>query len=173
MSVTIVQKEDSVLRQKAAEVHVKEIDTPKIRRVLADMKSALASQSDGVAIAAPQIGVPLRIFMISGKVFATASKTKLTKDDSDLVFINPHLTSLSRSKKFMEEGCLSVRYLYGKVKRSTKATIKAYNEKGNAFTKRGEDLLAQVFQHEVDHLEGILFTDTAKDIEDIPPHEHE
>ena len=167
--VKIVQKEDPSLRTGAKEVLVSAITSAKIKKVITDMKIALHSQDDGVAIAAPQIGLPLRIFIISGKVFRSASKKSLTPDDSDLVFINPVISSLSKTKKYMEEGCLSVRYLYGKVKRSEKATIKARNEKGHEFTKRGEGLLAQVFQHETDHLNGKLFIDSAIDIEDLPP----
>ena len=166
----IVQKDNPILRKEAKKVPVSDITSPKIKKVIAEMKQAMATQDDGVAIAAPQIGYSLRIFAVSAKVYANASKNAtLTKDGSDLVFINPEITSLSKSKKMMDEGCLSVRYLYGKVKRSTKATIKAYNEKGNEFTKRGSDLLAQIFQHETDHLNGVLFIDSAIEVEDLPP----
>ncbi len=167
--VKIIQKEDPVLRVEAKDVPVSAIASPKIKKVILDMKTALHSQDDGVAIAAPQIGQSLRIFIISGKVYKSASKKKLTPDDSDLVFINPAISSISKTKKYMEEGCLSVRYLYGKVKRAEKVTVKARNEKGHEFTKRGEGLLAQVFQHETDHLDGKLFIDSAIDIEDLPP----
>jgi peptide deformylase len=87
----------------------------------------------------------------------------------DSVYINPVMKKMSKSKKMVEEGCLSVRYLYGKVNRSTKATIEAYDENGNKFTKGGSGLLAQIFQHEYDHLNGILFIDKAKGLEEIPP----
>ena len=69
----------------------------------------------------------------------------------------------------MEEGCLSVRYLYGKIRRSKKITMKAYNENGKIFQRGASGLLAQIFQHENDHLDGKLFIDKAKDIEDLPP----
>ena len=68
----------------------------------------------------------------------------------------------------MEEGCLSVRDIYGKVKRYQKATISAYDENGKKFTMGGSGLLAQVFQHECDHLEGVLFIDKAISIEKLP-----
>jgi len=67
----------------------------------------------------------------------------------------------------MNEGCLSVRPLYGKVRRATRATVEAYNEKGKKFKMEGTGLLAHIFQHETDHLEGILFTDKAKDLREI------
>ncbi len=67
-------------------------------------------------------------------------------------------------RKLMEEGCLSVRPLYGKVRRATRATIEAYDAEGNKFTLSGSGLIAHIFQHEIDHLEGILFIDKAIDI---------
>lgn len=167
--VDIVQKDNPILRDIAKEVPVEAITTPKIKKILADMKVALDSQDDGVAIAAPQIGVSLRIFIVSGKVIGYMKDEEDEKKYPDLVFINPVITKKSREKKYMEEGCLSVRYLYGKVNRSTKVQITGFDENGNPFTRGGSGLLAQVFQHETDHLNGILFTDTAKEVEDLPP----
>ena len=69
----------------------------------------------------------------------------------------------------MEEGCLSVRWLYGQVDRSERVTLRAYDEKGKKLERGASGLLAQIFQHEVDHLDGILFTDKATQIEDLPP----
>mgnify|MGYP000325942438 CR=1 FL=1 len=167
--VDIVQKDNPILREVAKEVPIADIGTPEIQKVLKDMKIALDSQDDGVAIAAPQIGVSLRIFIVSGKVIGYMKDTNDKKKYPDMVFINPVITKKSREKKYMEEGCLSIRYLYGKVSRSTKVQITGFDEYGNAFSRGGSGLLAQVFQHETDHLNGILFIDTAKDVEDIPP----
>jgi peptide deformylase len=178
----IVQQPDAVLRQVAKEVPVDGITTPKIKKILKDMGKALASQDDGVAIAAPQIGYSLRIFLVSGKVFnkefignRTDRREGKTKEvlkvekTKDRVFINPVLSKLSRDKEWMPEGCLSVRWLYGKVNRSKKAFVEAYDENGKKFKLGGADLLAQIFQHETDHLNGILFHDTAKDLrEELP-----
>ncbi len=69
----------------------------------------------------------------------------------------------------LDEGCLSVRFLYGKIKRSEKATVTAYDETGKKFSYSGTGLMAQIFQHETDHLNGILFIDTAKDVEELTP----
>ena len=132
------------------------------------MKTALSTQKDGVAIAAPQLGIPLRIFVISDAILKEADK-QYKSIGKDIVFINPEITSLSREKSDVEEGCLSVRWKYGKVTRSVKATVKGYNELGEKVVRGASGLLAQVFQHENDHLNGILFTDKAYDIEDIPP----
>jgi peptide deformylase len=166
--VKIVQDGHKVLRQIAMEVPITDIKTPKIQKVLKDMSTALASQDDGVAIAAPQIAVSLRIFVIAGKVFdedfIRGVKTDKITSHKDLVCINPVFKKVSSDKKLMQEGCLSVRPLYGKVRRATRATIEAYNEEGVKFTLSGSGLLAHIFQHEIDHLDGILFIDKAQDV---------
>src|SRR5579864_4788718 len=119
----IVQKENPVLRKIAKEVHVKEIKTPKIKRILSDMKVALDSQHDGVAIAAPQIGQSFRIFLISKKVLKEIDKNY--RKDMGEIYINPEIIKRSKKTAWMEEGCLSVRYLYGKIKRAEKVTLRA------------------------------------------------
>lgn len=184
--VYIVQKDDPVLRKIAKPVTKAMLETSELKKIIADMKEGIAGQDDAVAIAAPQIGVSLRIFVVSGKVFdmlAHEGKTAEERESlvsgennasdippsDDMVFINPEIVKLSRDKKTMEEGCLSVRYLYGKISRSKKAKIKALNEKGQPFEIGGSGLLAQIFQHECDHLDGKLFIDRATDIEDLPP----
>jgi len=172
MTVAIVQEGDDVLRGTAKAVPVKDIGSKKIQDIIQDMKDALAPHEDGVAIAAPQIGVPLRIFVVSGHVFdpeALVNDNKSKKKYKDLVFINPEIVKQSKKKEIMPEGCLSVRWKYGDVKRSTRATVEAYNEKGEKFTRGASGLLAQIFQHEIDHLNGILFTDKARDVQEIPP----
>ncbi len=163
--LAIVGKESPLLRKKALEVPPRDITSKKIKTVIVSMSTALLAEEDGVAIAAPQMGVPLRIFVVSHK----ALKTPGQKIPKDLVCINPEITKLSKEKKPVEEGCLSVRWLYGKVNRSTKATIRAYDENGRRFTRGASGLLAQIFQHETDHLNGILFTDKATDLHEIPP----
>lgn len=182
----ILQKEEKILRQKAIEIPIREITTPKIKKVLKEMSDALRSQSDGVAIAAPQIGYTLRIFVVSGKIFSKdfvqnrenelpnkdipteEKKEEIIKNivTRDVVFINPKISKLSRGKEWVPEGCLSVRPLYGKTWRSKKATIVAYDESGKKFQRGASGLLAQIFQHETDHLNGILFIDHAKDVKE-------
>lgn len=181
-SSEIVQSDNPVLRQHTKAIPIHEIGSKHIQNIISRMKKALESQEDGVGLAASQIGEPLSIFVISHRVFdqfKDESKTADNKDVtelsnpankagkkkvSDMVFINPVIKKLSREKKMMEEGCLSVRPLYGKVKRSVKATITAYNEKGEKFEMGASGLLAQIFQHEVDHLYGVLFIDNAVDL---------
>jgi len=162
----IVQTEDKVLREKAAEVKADLFGSAKLKKIITEMSKALESQGDGVALAAPQIGLPLRLFIISGKLFTSQNEKKIKPD---LVFINPQIVKLSKTKQEIEEGCLSVRWLYGLVKRSDKATISAYDVDGKKFTRSGSGLVAQIFQHEIDHLNGILFIDKAKKIQEYKP----
>lgn len=159
----IVQKDAPVLRQKAKAVPADEIASPRIRKIISDMKTAMHSQKDGIALAAPQIGEPLRIFVVAGDLLKKADKTYKGSAE-DLVFINPEITKLSRDKHEVEEGCLSVRWLYGKIRRSTRVSLKAYDESGKKISRGASGLIAQIFQHECDHLEGVLFTDKAREL---------
>ena len=175
----IVQTGDKVLRKTAQEVSLAEIKTAKIKDVLKKMTNAISNAKDGVALAAPQIGLPLRIFIVLKEY--TENKTaqelkkiqekrekslKLTKTEI-AVFINPKITKNSKKKQLAREGCLSVDGVFGLITRAEKATMEAFNEKGKKFTRGASGLLAQIFQHEMDHLNGILFTDTATDLEKI------
>ena len=171
-ATTIVQEGNPVLRGIAHAVDASDIGTKKLHDILERMKIALEREQDGVAIAAPQIGVPLRIFIISHRAFTIQEEGGEALPDplaKDIVVINPLLVKLSRKKLKVPEGCLSVRWLYGNTKRSEKASIRAVDEKGKAFTLGGSGLLAQIFQHEVDHLNGILFIDHATEIEELTP----
>ncbi len=159
----IVQEGNNVLRQTAAPVAASEFGAPELSRLIERMSAALAACDDGVALAAPQVGVAKRLFIISRKIFEENPPAQ------DLVFINPKITKASRGGKLMEEGCLSVRWWYGKVKRADKVTVEAFDQTGQKFTRHGVGLLAQIFQHEIDHLEGVLFTDKASDLEELPP----
>lgn len=172
--VKIIQKNNPVLRQIAEKVPVSDIKTKKIQKILNDMSSALAAQDDGVAIAAPQIAIPLRIFIVSKKVEIMLrdleeAPIEVKNKIKDNVYINPEIIKISKTKQILDEGCLSVRPLFGKVKRSNKALVTAYDEHGKKFTRGGSGLLAQIFQHEIDHLNGILFIDTAEDIVEVLP----
>lgn len=158
----IVQKDNPCLRLKSTLVAKEEFGTSDLAEIIAEMSAALAKEEDGVAIAAPQIGVNKRIFVVSKKL-------KPNLKNKDLVFINPEITQASKKKVVMEEGCLSVRWLYGKTKRAEKVTVEAYNQEGKKITHHGSGVWAQVFQHEIDHLNGILFIDHARDIEEYKP----
>lgn len=163
--VKIVAKNAKILRVISKEVAREDIKTPKIQSIITSMKEALAKEEDGVAIAAPQIGKALRLFVISGKMF----RKKENAAPPDVTFINPVILKKSKEAELMDEGCLSVRWFYGLVKRAKKTKIKALNEKGNEFVMEKGGLLSQIFQHETDHLDGILFTDKAKNLVELPP----
>lgn len=188
----ILQKDAPVLRAKAEAVNAKDFGSPRLKKIIAQMVAALEKEEDGVAIAAPQIGVPLRIFVVSHRAFEFAEQEgnghleEVSPKNSpaptgknaqlkytNMVFINPVITKLSRKKHWAPEGCLSVRWLYGEVSRAEKATVRGYDENGKLFTRGASGLLAQVFQHETDHLNGELFIDKARNVEKITLQEQE
>ena len=177
MKNPILQKEHKILRAHAHPIPVKDIKSPHVQKIITAMKDAMHPVEDAVAIAAPQIGESLRIFVVSGIVFKKLklkesedeADTPTLPDPPDLVCINPEILKRSKDKKEMEEGCLSVRWLYGYVKRSQKVTLRAYDEGGKRFTRGASGLLAQIFQHETDHLDGVLFIDKARDVREMRP----
>lgn len=160
----LVKQDHAALHQIADEVPQEEITSPRIKKVLKDMRAALDTYNidgfNGVAIAAPQIGVSLRIFLVHN----TSTHKKERDLLPDLVAINPRIVKLSKRKHVVGEGCLSVGEDYGAVERSTHATIRAFDETGTEYERGASGLLAQVFQHEVDHLDGILFVDRAEKV---------
>ena len=167
--VKIIQIGDPVLREIAEPVSLEEIGTPQLKKILDDMSEALRSQDDGVAISLPQIGVSKRIFAVSSKIFDEdylAGETE-DKDYEHLYFINPKIVKSSKKTESAEEGCLSIRGIYGMVVRPKNVTIEAINEKGEKITRGAGGLLARIFQHEIDHLDGILFIDKATDMKEI------
>jgi peptide deformylase len=182
MKEPIVQSGDPVLRAKAKPVALKDIGSKKISGVIARMKKALAAEDFGVAIAAPQIGESLRIFVIAGKAFeperdsadvnAASGQGEREQNPApdhqvkDKVFINPEILRMSKKTKEMSEGCLSVRGKYGTVMRHEKAAVKAVDENGKPFTYQGSGLIGHIFQHECDHLEGILYIDKTVKLEE-------
>ena len=185
MRTILPYQENPALRQIAAEIPLGDIDTPHIREMIADMKRLLVQEKYGVAIAASQVGEPVRLFVVSGGALAkhTDSEHADTDDDKkegssvadpsrrrvvvpDQVYINPVMLKMSRGKVPKHEGCLSVKGIWGNVPRAEKATVRAYDEHGAAFTRGASGFLAHVFQHEMDHLDGILYIDKAKQLYD-------
>jgi len=162
----ILQRDNKVLRLKAKNIPIKDIGSKRISNIIKRMSQALHTEEDGVALAAPQIGESLRLFLVNSDILALNLNRGLK---NDLVFINPEIIKSSKKKKKVEEGCLSIRWLYGQVKRSEKVTIRAYDETGKRFERGASGLLAQIFQHETDHLDGILFIDKAENVQELPP----
>lgn len=165
----IVQTGHPALHRTADEIPPDQIRSPRIQATIQEMIRALESQADGVGLAAPQIGVSLRIFVVAGFVFDRLKKTVGTPHQ---IFINPVIVKESKEKKWMDgEGCLSVRWLYGKVKRATRVTLQWHDHTGELQSRGASGLLAHIFQHEVDHLNGIIFTEKAKDLQEFDPEE--
>ncbi|PIY33816.1 MAG: peptide deformylase [Candidatus Infernicultor aquiphilus] len=133
---------EPVLREKS--LAVKEI-TPEILNLIRDMAETMYTAS-GVGLAAPQVGVTKRIIIIDGE------------EEGLIVLVNPMLVK-SEGEVIEGEGCLSIPGVYCEVKRSSKVTVKALNESGEPIKITKEGLLARALQHEIDHLEGILFVD--------------
>ncbi len=144
----IVEKGDEVLRQQAKKV-VK--ITPNIVKLLDNLRDTLADSANGIGLAAPQIGIAKRVIVVN-----------LEEDWYEL--INPEISRQEGSETDME-GCLSVPGVIGEVTRAEKVTVKALNRQGEEVEISAEGLLARVFQHEIDHLEGILFIDKAQNIQ--------
>jgi peptide deformylase len=144
MIYPIVKFPDPILQRASAPVT--EFDD-ELRKLVADMfESMYAAQ--GIGLAAPQIGIPKRLTVID------LSNKKEPKDK--IVLINPVIT-LQEGKQVEEEGCLSLPEIREKVRRSARVIVKAQDEYGKWSEREGSELLARAFQHEIDHLDGVLF----------------
>lgn len=115
---------------------------------LIDEMIAAMKKANGVGIAAPQVGVNQRIIIVDD-------------EDSPKAYINPRLTSRSTQTVESEEGCLSVPGVWGIVERCKKVHLKAFDRQGKKVERKAAGLTATIFQHEIDHLDGILFIDRA------------
>lgn len=140
---TIRTDEDEVLRKKAKVV--KEI-TPRVKELVEDMIETM-NDANGVGLAAPQVGILKRIVVID-------------VGEGPIVMINPEIIETSGEQDGLE-GCLSIPNRSGYVKRPMKVKAKATDLEGNEFHVEGEELLARAICHELDHLEGVLYTDLA------------
>lgn len=141
----IVLYPNPILRQKAKKIEIENIQSPEIQALIFDMLKVM-KEHDGVGLAAPQVGQSLRLCTIKfeGKTY---------------VLINPKIKSKSWRKVVAEEGCLSFPGKFILVKRSMKTKVEALDKKGNKIILKADGLLARALQHEIDHLDGILFID--------------
>ncbi len=157
----LVPENHPVLHAIAEEVTQDEIQNGFVTKLIKDMKGALKTYSvDGftaVAIAAPQIGVSKRLFIIE-------DQSKDRDSLPSLIAINPKIIKSSKKTHIVGEGCLSLPDYYGEVKRHTNVTMRALDEQGKQYERGAGGLLAQIIQHEYDHLDGILFTDRAEKV---------
>jgi len=141
----ILTDPDPRLRVRSEPVALEALTTPKFRAWLPDLVTAMR-EDNGIGIAAPQIGILERVIVIDFP-------------DGPQIYINPEITYRSVSKIETEEGCLSVPGVFGLVKRAKKIRIKALTTSGEKIRLEAKGQLAVVFQHEIDHLDGILFID--------------
>ncbi|MDA0912451.1 MAG: peptide deformylase [Bacteroidetes bacterium] len=116
-------------------------------------------QADGVGLAAPQVGLSLRIFVCDGTPFAEGEKGDASCLDFKRVMINPVIFDESEERSQMEEGCLSIPGIREAVERPETISVEYYNEKWELKEERLSGLAARIVQHENDHLDGVLITD--------------
>ena len=130
--IEILQIGNPVLREVSSAVPTTKIKTSELKKLISLLKGAIDGQSDAAAISAVQVGKPIRLFIISKKIFGIDPENpKEVKVKNDLICINPKIVKFSKTKQLLEEGCLSVRYVYGKVLRPEKVTIEAYEKKND------------------------------------------
>lgn len=157
----LVPENHPALHAIAEEITPEEIKGGLVKKLLKDLRSGLKTyDADGytaVAIAAPQIGVSKRVFLIE-------DQSKEGERLPTVIAVNPKIVKFSKKTKLSGEGCLSIPDTYGLVRRSTNVTLEALDENGKFFTRGAGGLLAQIIQHECDHLDGILFTERAEKI---------
>jgi peptide deformylase len=156
-----VKEQESLLRQKSSEISSDEIlSSEKIKTLKTDLLDTLRAQAAGVAISAVQLGELVRLFVLEVK--PTPNRPDL-KSVGPVFFFNPSFVSKSDKTVKMFEACLSIDNAgtYGEVERPEKITLKFVDEDGSEQEEKYSGFIARVIQHEMDHLDGILFTDIA------------
>lgn len=148
MSVLRITKHGEPVLKKPSEPIDYESFKERLPNLLKDMWATMYSVR-GVGLAAPQVGLNIRLSVIDVRPEGKSQR---------LVLINPEILSLSGTIND-EEGCLSLPGLYAKVKRASRCRIRAFDAQGRPYEMTGEGLLARAFQHEIDHLDGKLFID--------------
>jgi peptide deformylase len=142
---------DPVLKQKAKRVRT--IDGS-IKKLIRDMIETMHSEPRRVGLAAPQIGVSLRVIVIG------------IPEEEDIAIINPEIVR-SRGERSIDEGCLSVPGYFGQIKRAESVTVKGRDQDGKEIRIKAEGLLAQVLEHEIDHLNGVLYLEHLESLEQL------
>ena len=147
MILKIKKFNEKVLRKKA--VSVKEIND-EIKTLVSNMAETMIA-SNGIGLAAPQVGVSKQVIVI-----------RADEDQAVLSLINPKIIKMSKEKVGAEEGCLSFPNIYIDINRSEEIEVEALNLKGKKVTFKAKGLLARVIQHEVDHINGVVFMNRLK-----------
>ena len=160
---TIVQIGNPALRQVADSVDVSQIQSDEIQVLIDDLIETMR-HANGAGLAATQIAVPLRICIIE----VNKNPRYPYKPDIPLtVLINPKVTFLTEERVNVYEGCLSVPNMRGKVDRCPEIQIDGYDREGNNVSFISKGISAGTFQHELDHLDGFIFTDRMKDVSSL------
>lgn len=159
MILPVVAYGDPVLRKVAVEI---DKDYPNLKELIANMQETMYNAS-GVGLAAPQIGKSIRLFVIDASPFAEdediSEKDRVALKDFNKTFINAKILEEEGEEWVFNEGCLSIPDVREDVFRKPKIKIEYQDEDFTTHTEVLEGLAARVFQHEYDHIEGILFTD--------------
>jgi len=156
---SVAQVGNPIIRKKSKKVT--SITSPATKKIVKDLIDSMRS-ANLVGMSAPQIGRNLRIFVTEIRT-TTLRKTK--ELDNVRIFINPRIVQASKRQVAGYEGCGSVASagIFGKVPRSAQVTVEAFDEKNKKFVFTAKGLLARVIQHEIDHLDGIIFLDKVAD----------
>lgn len=156
----IIQNPNPILHTKTETIT--DFKDKSLHKLIKDMKDTLRDE-DGLGLAAPQIGTSKAVFIIPSnyapRVRSLNIPLSIFKPIEPTVYINPRITFYSKEKSEIEEGCLSMYGIYYSITRPEKITIEAQTENGKNFSVRTEGLLAKIFQHETDHLNGLLIID--------------
>jgi len=163
----IVTPPAPVLRQEADKVRAFNAE---LQTLIDDMIETMRD-APGVGLAAPQVGVGQRVIVVE---YAEGDEDPEAepKPKELFVVVNPEIVSHSEETVIGNEGCLSIPGYYGEVERYAWVSIKGYNRHGDAFRMRPKGWLARIFQHEVDHTNGVLFTDRATQVWEIEDEDH-
>ena len=159
MILPIVAYGDPVLRKMGVEI---DKDYPNLKELITNMKETMYNAS-GVGLAAPQIGKAIRLFVIDASPFAEDDDLdddeRATLKAFNRVYINPKIIDENGEEWTFNEGCLSIPDVREEVTRKPRVTLEYQDEDFNTHTEVLDGLAARVFQHEYDHIEGVLFTD--------------
>jgi peptide deformylase len=167
MKLTIVQAGDPVLRKKGRTLTKEEIVSPRIQELIESMRDAMR-EAPGVGLAAPQIGESIQLAVIEDRAeyLADLSADQLARYQRAAipfhVIINPKLTAVDDSPATFFEGCLSVNGFTAIVERALNVRVECLNERGEEITIDAHGWYARILQHEIDHLNGILYVDRMK-----------
>lgn len=161
----IVQDGAPVLRETAQPLPERLFGSSELALLIDEMTLALDKEPEGVALAAPQIGVSYRLFIVRhDRTIAPPLSGEPSHVPDVEVYINPEIIKTSRKRGRTDEGCLSVRGIYGVTNRHERVSVRARRPDGTHFERGASGILAQIFEHEIDHLNGILFIDHAENM---------